>query len=169
MKRNTSQSGFSLIEMLVYISVLSMIFIVVVATIVSFTSSYRTLTAHRVIEHSALSSFERLTRDIRGATSIDMGNSTFASNPGRLTLITTHKAVSTTTKFYIENGILKLDVNGSYVGPLTTSKVTVTNMTYTLLSGSTTQAVRIQMTVQGSSGSVTQEKNYQSTIVLKGS
>jgi prepilin-type N-terminal cleavage/methylation domain-containing protein len=167
MKHPRTQHGFSLIEMLVYIALLSTIFVVVVATLLSFTTGYRVLAAHRIVEHSAMSSLERLTRDLRGATSIDMGNSTFGTSPGILTLITNQNGNATTTKYYVQNNTLKLDVNGTYFGPLTTAKVTVSNLTYTLLTGSTTSAVKIDMTLTSTNGQAVQTRTYHTTVVLK--
>jgi prepilin-type N-terminal cleavage/methylation domain-containing protein len=167
MKATSSPKGFSLIEMLVYLTILSLVFIVIVNTMLSFTTSYRTLSAHRIIEHSAMSSLERMTRDIRSATSIDSANSTFGSTTGMLTIVSTHNSVSTTTKFYLDTGKLKVDVNNTYLGPLTTTNVTVTDLTYTLLTGSTTIAVKIDMTLQSTNGSFIKTNTYHSTVVLK--
>ncbi len=166
---SSNKKGFSLVEMLIYVSVMALIFAVIANVILSYTTSYRSLAAHRIVEHSAMSSLERLTRDIRAATSIDMTNSTFGSSQGMLTLVSTYNSVSTTTKFYIDINKLKVDVNGSYIGPLTTSNVSVTNLTYTLLTGSTTNAVKIDMTLQGNNGTVLKTNTYHATVVLKGS
>ena len=155
--------------MLIYIALLVMIFMVVLKTLLSFSSTYRTIAANRIIEASAITSLERMTRDIRNATSIDAVNSTFGSNPGILSLITTQNGVSTTTKFYVSSNTIQVDVNGTNIGPLTTSRVSVTSLIFTQLTGSTTNAVKIDMTLQGSNGNVTKTKIYHSTIVLKGS
>src|SRR4051812_39663825 len=108
----SSKKGFSLIEMLIYIAILTIIFLMIVETIIGFSSSYRTLGAQRIIEHSAMESLERLTRDIRGATSVDVLNSTLGTSPGVLKLTTTYNNVSTTTRFYVDIDTLKVDVNG---------------------------------------------------------
>lgn len=160
--------GFSLIEMIVYITVLSIISLVVMNTIVSFTKSYKILGALRAVEHSAIDSMERMTRDIRSASSIDITNSTFGSNPGVLTIISTSGSFSTTTKFYLQNNVLKMDVNGVYYGPLTLSNATITNLIFTNLNSGISKAVKIDMTIDGSVGGVTKTGTYHSTIILKG-
>jgi hypothetical protein len=135
----------------------------------SFSNSYRRLTALRTVERSATESFERMTRDIRGASSVDLTASTINSHPGILTLVTSNSGVSTTTKFYLDNGTFKVDVNGIYIGPLTTSNVTVTNLTYQVLTSTYTTAVKIDMTLEGTSGGVTVVKSYHTTVILKDS
>jgi prepilin-type N-terminal cleavage/methylation domain-containing protein len=167
MKTSLNNRGFSLIEMLVYLSVLAIILIVIINIVLSYTTSYRTLSVNRIIEHSAMNAMERMTRDIRAANSIDSANSTFGTNPGVLTIISTHSGFSTTTKFYVSSNKLNIDVNSSFLGPLTASNVVVSNLTFTLLTGSTTNAIKIDMTVDASNGTVSKSRTYHSTIVLK--
>lgn len=160
--------GYSLIEMVIYVSLLTIIFVASINMLLSFSQSYRTLSALRVAEHSGVDSMERMTRDIRSATSVDSGNSTLGISPGVLTLTATSNGVSTTTKFYVQNGVLKVDVNGAYFGPLTLSSASTTSLIFRLISNGNSDAVRIDMTVLGTVGNITKSKNYHSTIVLQG-
>src|SRR5438128_596462 len=98
------KSGYSLVEMILYIAILSLFSVTVLNTILSFTQTYRTLSALRAIDHDGLDSMERMTRDIRTASSVDVGNSTLGSSPGVLTLVATANGISTTTKFYVQSG-----------------------------------------------------------------
>ena len=160
--------GYSLVEMVIYTAIISIVFFVVINMILSFTDSYRVVTALRLADHTGIDSMERITRDIRSASSVDTGNSTFGSSPGVLTLISTENGVSTTTKFYLNEGKIKVDVNGIYSGPLSVYRSNVTNLTFYLLSNSSGSAVKIDMTVQGVVGTVTKIKNFHSTINLRG-
>jgi type II secretory pathway pseudopilin PulG len=165
---NSKKGGYSLIEMVIYVSLLSAIFLVATNMLLSFSKSYRTLTALGLAEHSAIDSMERITRDLRSATSVDVANSTLGTSPGVLTLVTTSAGVSTTTKFYVQNGVLKVDVNGVYFGPLTLTSASTTSLTFRLLSNTNSDAVKVDMTVQGTVGSVVKSKTYHSTIILHG-
>ncbi len=151
--------------MIIYISLLTIISLVVVNTVVSLSTSYRNLTALRAVEHSGIDAMERMSRDIRSATSIDLTHSTFGSSPSTLTLVQT----STTTKFYVQSGVMKVDVNGTYSGPLTITNSSVTSFILTHLTSSNSDAVKIDLTISGTSGTVTRTKNFHSTIVLRGS
>ena len=163
-----TNNGYSLIEMIIYVALLSAISLLVVSTIVSFTKSYRTLVALRVLDHSAISAMERMTRDIRGATNIDISQSVFGLTNGVLTIVTTSNGIGTTTKFYLDNGAVKIDVNGIYFGPLTPSNASITALAFTKLDSGIGNAVKIDMTVSATVGFVTKIKIYHSTVILKG-
>jgi hypothetical protein len=159
--------GYSLPEMLIYVGIICIISLVVVRMLVAFGGSYRVVVASRRVDYAAMNSLERMSRDIRASTSVNSATSVFGTSPGVLTLLSTINGLSTTTKYYIQDGILKLDVNGVYVGPLTSSNVLVTNLTFQLLDNGTSRAIKMNMTLQGVVGASTKSKTYHSTIVLK--
>src|SRR3989338_2018469 len=70
MKVLTYKSGYSLVEMLIYVSILSVISFLMVSTVLSFIGSYRQLVALRIVEHSGIDAMEKMTRDIRAGTTI---------------------------------------------------------------------------------------------------
>lgn len=166
--KNYKKSGYSLVEAVFYISILTLFFIIIINTIISFTKPYREILVLRYTERSGLDSMERMTRDIRGATSVNSGSSTLGSHPGVLTIVSTFGGISTTTRFYIDNGVLKVDVNGTYAGPLTSSKATVTNLVFRQMSNSRSSAVKVDVTISSSIGSTTRTKKYYSTTIIKG-
>lgn len=168
LKKNKNSTGYSLVEMLIYVAILSLVSIVIINMLLSFTQSYRIVTALRIAEHSGIDSMERMTRDIRAASSVNTANSTLGSNPGVLTLNSTVNGSATVTKFYLQNGILKLDVNGSYFGPLTLSNASTTNLVFRVLDNGVSNAVKVDMTIQVLVGGVLRTKNYHSTIILRG-
>lgn len=152
--------GVSLVEMLIYVALISVIFLLIVQTILSFTSSYRQLAANRALEHTAINVLERVTREVRNASNVNVSGNA-------LTTTQATNGVSTTTRFYLDTGVVKMDVNGSYYGPLSVVSGTVTSLTFTVLSSPGPQAVKIDMTVQGRSGAVTRTKSFHSTIIAK--
>ncbi len=169
MKTLTKNRGYSLVEMVIYIAILSFIALIVIEMLLSLTTSYRLVTALRVTEQSGIDSMERMTRDIRQAASVDTGNSTLGTSPGVLTLQSNLNGVlSTTTKFYVQSGVLKVDVNGSYVGPLSLSSTQVTGLTFHYLDEGTSTAVKIDLTISAAVGTTTRVKNYHNTIILRG-
>lgn len=164
---NFLKKGYTLVEMVIYVALMSIISLLIVNTVLSFTKSYRNVSTLRAVESSALDTLERLSRDVRNATSINDGSSTFGSNPGVLTLIQTSATVSTTTRYYVENGVMKVDVNGVYVGPLTTRGTTVQSIVFRKLDNGVSTGVKIDMTVSATSGTITRTKSYHTTILLK--
>ena len=170
MKKDFSKNGgYTLVEMIIYVSILSFISVIVVTMLLSFAGSYRNVSALRLAENSALYGMERMTRDIMFATSVDTGNSTLGTSPGVLTIVSTMGGVSTTTRFYVDNGILKVDINGTYLGPLTSLGSTVTNLVFRRLSSGVSEAVKSDLTIRGTSGNVSKDKTYHNTIILRGS
>jgi type II secretory pathway pseudopilin PulG len=168
MKEKLKKNGFSLVETLIYVAILAVISTVIINMLLSFTSTYKTVVALRVAEHSAIDAMERMTREIRSSNSVDTGNSTLGISPGVLTLQTYSGALSTTTKFYVSSGVLKMDVNGAYFGPLTLSNATVNSLVFRLLDNGFSQAVKIDLSITGTVGAVTKTKTYHSTVILRG-
>jgi Tfp pilus assembly protein PilW len=159
--------GFSLIEMLEYVSILSIIFLVIVNTSISFTGSYHTLSALRAADHAGIDALESITRAVRSAGSV-------TGTGAALSLSQTSSGVSTTTQFYLQGGTIDVAVrvngvlNTTISGPLTASDASVTSLTFTQLATSTASAVKIDMTVQAASGPVLKSKVFHSTVILRG-
>lgn len=163
--KNFKQSGYSLVELLIYIGILILILLTLIGIVFSFTKSYEQLGALRATDHTGLSVLDRMSRDIHSAASVDTGNSTFGSSSGVLTL----NIGTSTTKFYTTGGQVRVDVNGSYIGPLSVASGRVTSLIFKLITTPESQAIKIDMTVLGSVGTSTKSKNYHTTAILKNS
>ena len=155
-------------EVIIYISIIAVIFMLVISTVLSFTGSYHKLTALRNVENSAVDALERMTRELRDATDVNAAESVLGTSPGVLTLTKTYEGISTTTKFYVGDEILKIDVNGSYVGPLSGAGVRVTSLVFNLITTPRSQAVKVGITLNGTDGQTSVVKTYYSTIMLTG-
>jgi hypothetical protein len=108
---------------------------------------------------------EIIARTVRGVTSIAMTG----TSSNIVVLTTTANAVSTTTRFYLSNGQLKEDVNNTYFGPLNAPNATITSVLFSLISTTTSQGLKVDITVSGQSGSSVVNKNFHTTVVAKGS
>jgi type II secretory pathway pseudopilin PulG len=160
--------GYTLIEMVLYVSILALFFVVIVNSLISFTRPYREVLALRLLDRSGLESLERITRDIKTASSVDVINSVLGVSPGTLVLTATYSGVSTTTKFYLDGGVLKVDVNGIYEGPLTSASTTVSSLIFYRMTNTISSAIKVDMTLQTSISSTTKTKIFHTTAVLKG-
>lgn len=163
MKQST-KTGYTLPEVLIYIAILSVLLVAIVQSLLLLTNSYKNIKAVRSIESSAITAIDRMETDIRGAESINTGNSSFNVNPGVLTITTG----ATTTKFYVSNQRMYVDENGVQVGPLTNADVKVTSLIFRSISTTTSSAVKIEMSLQSSYSSAL-TKNFYMTTVLRGS
>lgn len=162
--------GSSLVELLAYIFLLSIIVLVLTQTIVAMISSYRNIKIVRLIENSAMLSMERITREIRNAVSVDVGNSILGLSPGKLTLNSNDSAGTVkTVEFYLENLLIKVEENNVYQGPLSNQNTSVTSLIFDHMQSGESESVRVQMQIQATSSGRVITHNFYDTVILRGS
>lgn len=165
MKMFLKKSGFSLVEMIVYVALFALILLSVINIVLSFSRSYQQLASMRMAEHTGVIAMERLARDIHEASSVDTVNSVLGTSFG--TLVVANGATS--TRFYVSSGELRVSVNGSDIGPLSVSSGKLTSLVFRHIISPVNQAVKIDMTVQGVTGQASTTKTFHSTVILKNS
>ncbi len=160
------RKGFSLVEMVVYIALLVVLLIIVVQVVFSVTRNNRIMRSARNIEVSAVEALERLNREIRNADSIDTTSSVLGSSPGVLSLDSVADGVASSVEFYLAGGRIRVRENGSEAGALTLASTTVTSLIFNRFSASSTEGVRITLTLEsGTSTSYRSETFYSSVLV----
>ena len=166
-------SGFTLVETIFYLAFLVILLGVVIMLIISVAQTYQTIQATKNLESSAIFSLERMSRDIRNATSVNVAQSTLASSTAGVLVLNTLDASSTaqTLKFYIATSTkaVSVDYSGAYVGPLTLSGVTVNTLEFRLTTSTNSQAVKIDLGLTSVVGGASTTKNFYTTVVLRGS
>ncbi|MEK7589965.1 MAG: prepilin-type N-terminal cleavage/methylation domain-containing protein [Patescibacteria group bacterium] len=155
--------GFSLLESLVYMAILSLMTVIIINILVSTAKAYNILRLARSINNSAITSLERMTREIKSADNISMADSTFGTHPGKLKI----NISADTKEFYIDNGTLKIKETGVDKGALTLDGVSVDNLVFRNLDNGTSKAVRIEMTLSGTHRNITNTKKFYSFVVLR--
>jgi type II secretory pathway pseudopilin PulG len=163
--RKSASAGFSLIEALVYLSITVVLAGALVTTFLSLNTTLLRNRTERELTHSASVSLERMVRDIREANSVDTGMSTLGSSPGVLEL----ESASGTTRFYLSSGALVVNVNGTEIGPLTSDAVTVQGLVFQKYTGSTTDMVRVGLTLSAVSRAASSTRTFYTSAVLRGS
>lgn len=164
MKYIRYNGGFSLIEMLVYLAVM---IVLVGALITSFLSLNTTLARNateRALMRGAQTSLERMTRDIMRADGINMGLSTLDTPLGALAVTES----TTTTRFYVSGDALMVSVNGVAQGPLTSDALSVENLVFHRFTSSTSEMVRVALTLHSSSRSASSTRTFYTSAVLRG-
>ncbi|MBI3634511.1 MAG: hypothetical protein HY228_02740 [Candidatus Yonathbacteria bacterium] len=164
-------SGFTLVEMVIYIAFFAMLSALAVqATIIVMNSFYR-LRLTQNVDQSATVALERLSREIRNAYDVDAAQSTFETNPGRLMLNTKDAGgANTTTEFYMSTGNqLGIKEGGVDKGVLVTKNVTLTNLVFRSISTTNSKAIKIEVSFRDSRSSAVQTVKFYDTIVLRGS
>jgi len=157
-----SNRGFSLLEMVVYVAILSAIAVIVVTIVLSFSASWNSLRISRDINASAMSSFERIGRDLRAALDVNTAGSVLNAHPGALTLSDTLQ-----TEFFLDGGVLRVRENSVDTGALTKESVTVTNLVFRFVTSGSHRGVRIEMTLEGVRGAITKTESFVTFIALR--
>ena len=164
-KYSVTQKGFTLIEVLVYIAVLVIVAGALISTFLSFDTVLIRNKTERVLTQEARMSLELISQSIRDASAVDTGLSTFDASPGVLALT----AGATTTRFYVSGGTLMYAVNGVDVGPLTSKAITIQNITFNRQVGSSTELVRVALTLSAHSKTASSTRTFNTSAVLRGS
>jgi len=172
MKRSLfkKNDGFSLVEMLIYIAILSFLLVIIINLLSGLLTSQRNLKSAKNIENSGIYGFERMVREIRDAKNIDTSNSQLNTNPGVLVLNTTDENnVDRTVEFFVSNETLHIKENGVDLGPLTPKNASVTNLIFRSVDTANSEAVKIEFTAESGSGQFYKQGNFYSTAILRSS
>jgi type II secretory pathway component PulJ len=164
------KKGYTIIEILVYLAIFTLVSVGTINSLVIIVKSFGEIRSNRAIIDSGSLAMERMTREIRNASSIDTANSTLASNPGVLTLNTTDSSgTAKTVKFMTSNNVLVLYEDGSLSGNLLGQGIQVTNLVFTSITMTNGTAVKVAMTIQDTKSARLQSQDFYSTIILRGS
>ena len=162
------RKGFSLIEMLIYVTLLSLLMGVIASTMFSITRSYKEASYSRVLESTGLHVMDRLTREIKNADSVDLVSSTFSSNPSRILLNGTDTTgVAYTTEFFVENSVLKIKENGVLSGQITPDGVDVDSFVLRYIDTDTADGIKIELRLETGTSTDTNVENFYSTASLR--
>ncbi len=161
--------AFSLVEMLIYVAIVSATFVLVVQVCLTLSRSYVSLRNAKNIQSALSVGLETMVREIRGAASVDLAGSVLGSSPGRLKLNTTYNGAVSAVEFYATSSRLVMYRDGVFQGPLTLQNVSVTNLLFRHMATNTAQAVKIDITLQTGTGSTTKTESFYDTVVLRGS
>lgn len=160
--------GFSIIEIIVYVAILSFISVTAVETIILMNSSLSQIRTIRILNSASSGTMERMARTIRDAKSVNVGSSIFDSSPGVLSL-TGSESSPVVYRFSVSGGGLLLDTGGIQT-VLTPPGVMVSNLVFRLITnGSISQAVKVEFTIAASNGRATTTQNFYDTILLRNS
>ncbi len=101
-KSHLKQKGFTMIEVLVYVTLLAIISLVVLLFINQLLGVNETTRRTRESLDNARRALETITQEIRHADSIYTPTSTFGSNPGQLSLATVRDLPSDENLTYVD-------------------------------------------------------------------
>lgn len=170
LKRNLRNKGFTLIETIVYAVFVAILTVVTIQALTIAMNSFYKLRLVQNVDQSATVGLERMSREIRNAYSIDTTQSTFDTNPGRLTLLTKDQlGMTTTIEFYVSGSDLRFKQGGVDMGSLLTKNAVVSNLIFKQIANPNSRAVKIEMTLGDTRGTLQNSENFYNTVILRGS
>lgn len=170
-KRHNSEKAMTLIETLVYMSLLIILLAAIINSILVLTTHYRAVRSTREIEDTGIAILDRMTRDIRSADDVLTDSSVFNVSPGTLSIISRDvtSGLSTTTVFYVSNGRFVVSENGVFLGPLSKAGVQIVGFTVRLVDTANADAIKIELSMQSDQAApYIVSKNFYSTVVMRG-
>lgn len=149
-----------------------MISIALVQVIISVNKAYGAIKSNQALEMSASDSLNKMSRDIRNATSILVGASTtFGVSPGKLALSSKDgSGVVHTVEYYVDaNKMLQVREDGISVGKLTSSSTPISNLVFSQITTGNSSAIKIDLSLQVLKDKATTTESFHSTYILRGS
>ena len=162
-KNKRKNNGFSLLELLFYLSFFAVLSIVVINAMIIMSRSFRETTLNAEFLQSS-SILEKISRDIRQAEDFS-----YVSNV--LTINTKDDSNNPKTITYTFSGsnIQIVDSVLGNLGNLNTPNIVVTNLNFTQIITNKSKAVKILLTVESTDDALNRTANFYDTVVLRGS
>jgi hypothetical protein len=161
-KQNRYTNGFSLMEMLIYISFVTVLTIAVINALIYMSSSYKNVQSARAITASAGTFLNRLSYEVKNANNL---SGTFGISTS--SLILTKGATTTIITLDTNTHRVSISVNNS-LDYLTSADTRVTNLTFNRLQAtSTSLGILVQFIITGGNGKYLKSENFQSSVLIR--
>lgn len=165
-KQDVKCRGFSLVEVLVYISILTLVLSIIIGSLITMAQIQERVIAGKAVDRSAVVALDRILREVRLSDSIDTVNSVF--DVPESVLFVEREGISGPIKFYVLDDVFYLEKEGSTY-QLINEKVVVKNFSVFRIEAGESEAVRVNLVLSYpySDGSV--EQSFYVTAILRGS
>lgn len=160
-----------MVELLIVIFISTILMIGMSQAINSLYVTYRNIDSLRQIESGAISTLDRLTREIKNSTSIDLSNSIMDSDSGELSLNVASSTGSYNTRIYASSSRLYINRDGIELGPLSPDDVKVTIVNYSMINSpnNTATGIRMELVFESQDGSQANwSKTFYATAIMRG-
>lgn len=164
-KDSPKTRGFSLVEVLVYMTVLTVVISILVASLTLVAEFQERVAAGKAVDRSAAVALDRIIREVRLSDSIDMVGSVLDEPDGVLVL--QRDGVGTTTFSVSEEGELYVNKNG-IESRLTHRRAEIVTFMITELESGFNGALRVELLIRSSYSDGYIEQTFYSTALLRG-
>lgn len=142
------ETGLTLLETVVYVALVSMIVLVFVSFALDVVGTAQKARVQQEVQQNARFAIERINHEVRSASNLNVGSSTFDSHPGVLSLAT-DDVLTNPIVFDVSGGVLRISEAGGAAQDLTSDKMTVSNLVFKNLSASgKTTNIKVGLTLQ---------------------
>lgn len=167
MRYATTKRGMTLVEMLIYVSVVVIVALAAIYTVFALRETFERNRAERQLTTAATTALERMVRDIRDAQGLGLG-SVLDVSPGTLILDT---GLTPDVGFYLSGNQVYVSEGGSPIGPLTPTAVSADALIFWhhTQAGTSTDLVRVGLTLSLSGRFATTTKTFYTSAVMRNS
>ena len=144
------KNGFTLIELIIYVAIISIIATAFITFSISIIDSKGKTDVIQEVNANVRSALDIVTRHVRSASGLNVASSTFDTDPGILTINTNSSSTDPTViELNQDDGTLQLTQGASSPVSVTSNVIKVTNLMFTNLTASSSREnIRIQMTLE---------------------
>jgi hypothetical protein len=162
------KQGYSIVETIMYASLMAMLVGVVTYCIQMLFIANGVVKATRRVENSSIVFTDKIAREIRAASGASLVSS-FPYDHDELTLTIPDSLGGTrTSRFYISDNKIMLDENGVTSGPLTLSQMQVTSLHFVIMSTTTSKAIKYEIVMEGPASTPNISEKFYGTVVMRG-
>lgn len=169
MRISNTNKGITLIETIIYATILLLVLSAIIAMLGSLTSSHRRAMVNRLVESSGAVAMEKMMREIKSAEAVNLGLSSLGTNPGVLALSGIEGGVAYSIVFDTSLGILRISKDGEPAGNLTSSAVTVTDLVFEHIVNDNSEGVHITLELEAVYGNEIKSLRLTNFAVIRGS
>ena len=164
-KKYNKNKAFTLIEMIIYISLMTIISLIMVEALMIVLRSNKTSFTEINIRNSGYGAMEGMLREIYSSESIDeISNGVLQMKQNSDTNIVRFATSSASALNFYEGAGTPI-----LVGPLTSKGILVKNLIFTKIDTGKSLAIRIQMELEAEVNGITKNEWFYSTGILRGS
>jgi prepilin-type N-terminal cleavage/methylation domain-containing protein len=148
-----NKSGFTLIEVLIYIAIVALVITTLVQFILSISQSRNKNYVVQEVQGNVRSVVDIISRNVRSATDIQLATSTLGTDPGVLVLTMASSSLNPTIfSLSADDGVAQIKQGSQTTTTLTSDEVRVTNFVFIDTTGSSTRKhMKLEMTVESAS------------------
>lgn len=162
--------GMSILETLIYTAILAMVMFMIFKSVTSTIVLHRSVKVSQTLESSGIVSIERILREIRNGTNVDIAGSSFGVSPGVLKISGTDSDGDPyNVTFDVSNGVIRIKNNDLNPEPLTASLVNVDSLIFRHISNGNSEAIRVEASFSAGIASSTKELDLYGFAILRSS